>query len=479
MISIRAGIPLLGLLAVHTAEALEASPPVVASIGLSGEPSVGPCVGGALSVTGRYLVFTCASSDLVAGDYNIRNDVFLFDRVTRVTERVSVDSAEQEYRFESFGGYPSADGRFVAFDSSAPLHPDLTLPYIDFGYSNPFLRDREAGTTDLLGRSSSGYVAPRMSALLRGISYSTQKVLFSTQFNLLTIVPPAVSPPPRQIYLRNWISGDIELVTATPAGGFSVLGGSTAALSSDGRFVAFLSAATDLGADNPDGTSQLMLRDMLTKTTRRLSYTASGGDFLGLPYSQSRAGEFSWDASLLAVRADSDELAGHGAIGRPDSYVVHTQTGFYELISTGHGGTRPDDSSYWPSISGDGRYVAFASRASNLLATPQLPGVYVKDRWTGELINISASLGAPGFQHTSNTSISADGTTVAFDWRFADDHPLLGGRSLIYTVQLRGTPVSAPVAVPGLRGAVLLALIGIFLVMGLIARAAFTQSKWM
>jgi hypothetical protein len=123
--------------------------------------------------------------------------------------------------------------------------------------------------------------------------------------------------------------------------------------------------------------------------------------------------------------------------------------------------------------------VVFASRASNLLATPQLPGVYVKDRWTGELINISAPLGAPGFQHISHASISADGTTVAFEWRFADDYPLLGGRSLIYTVQLRGTPVSSPLAVPALHRLTLWALAGLFLLLGLKALSTLSpRSPW-
>jgi Tol biopolymer transport system component len=474
MISIRGHVLLLALLVANTARALEASPPVVASVSLSGEASRGPCVGGTLSVTGRYLAFTCASSDLVTDDRNARNDAFLVDRVAGVAERVSLDSAEQEHRFDSYGGYPSADGRFVAFDSYAPLHPDLTFPYIGMGHLNPFLRDRGAGTTDLLGRSASGYVAPRMSAQLLGVSYPTQKALFSSQFNLLTSAPPP-PPPPTQLYVRNWTSGAIELVTATPAGSFSTLGGTgSASLSQDGRFVAFISDASDLGANNPSATPQLMLRDMQTRSTKRLSYTASGGEFAGPPYYQARAGNFSWDASLLAIDADSDELVGNGAIGRSDTYVVHAQTGFYELISTGFGGVRPDNGSYWPDISGDGRYVVFASRASNLLATPQLPGVYVKDRWTGELINISATLGAPGFQHISHTSISADGLTVAFDWRFADDYPLLGGRSLIYTVQLRGTPASTPVAVPALRGVALWALIGLFLLLGLRVRSTLS-----
>jgi Tol biopolymer transport system component len=433
-----------------TAAALEATLPVVASLGYGGGAAGGPCSGPLLSETGQFLSFACLSADLVANDGNNRSDTFLVDRVSGLTERVSVDSGGSEYFYDSFSGVPSTDGRWVVFGSYAPLHPDLSFPYLQFGFYNPFLRDRLGGTTELLARDvHGGYPSQSRSAVAYGVSFGERLVLLSTESNLLTSAPPPV-PRPYHLYLRNWETGALELVTATPSGEFSRSGATTAALSPDGRRVAFLSSGDDLGPANPSGTEQLMVRDRQTGTTRRLSYTASGGEFAGTPYYQLNAGVFSGDGKLLAFAADSDELSGNGAPARMDTYVVDTDSGQYELISTGHGGASPDNASFSPSISRDGRYVAFASRASNLLMTPQLPGVYVKDRWTGELINISASLGAPGHQEISNVSVSGDGSTVAFDWRFPDNFPVLGGRTLIYTVQLRGTPIASPVAVPTL-----------------------------
>lgn len=430
------------------ASALDASAPTLESLATTGGAAIGPCSGPFLSATGRYLTFGCTSDDIVPGDTNERGDTFIKDRNAGTTERVSVDSNEVQYRFSSGGGFSSADGRYVVFTSAAPLHPDLTFPYRDFGSSNAFLRDRQTGTTELLGRNNAGQFAPQTGATqLGGVSFPHTRVLFMTESNMIDESMPPLSRPV-QVYVRDWSTGVVTLVTRTPGGGLSMGQSTAGSLSANGRFVAFLSYASDLNSENPLGTEQLMLHDLTTGLTKRLSYTQSGGEFSGLPYYQSSSGQFSADGQLLAVAASSDELGPGDAIGFSDIYVVHTQTGRYELISSGFNGARPDNASFWPSISADGRYIAFFSRASNLLATPQLPAVYVKDRWTGELINISAPLGAPRSPSESRTAVSADGTTVAFDWRHPDADPTVGSRTLVYSVQLRGSPIAAPVTVP-------------------------------
>lgn len=455
-------------LAGSPASALDASASTLESLAFAGGAAAGPCIGPFLSTTGRYLTFTCASDDIVPGDTNERGDTFIKDRNTGTVERASVDSNGQEYRFGSGGGFPSVDGRYVVFTSAAPLHPDLTFPYTGGGLNNAFLRDRVAGTTELLGRNNTGHFAPQTGTTqLGGVSFSRTRVLFTSESNMIDGSTPPL-PRPVQVYVRDWSTGVVTLVTRTPSGAFSMAGTSGAAtLSPDGRWVAFMSYASDLNTENPTGTEQLMLHDLNTGSTRRLSYPQSGGEFTGVPYYQGPAGRFSGDGQLLVVAASSDELGPGDGIGFSDIYVVHTQTGRYELISSGFNGTRPDNSSFWPSISADGRYVSFFSRASNLLSTPQAPSVYVKDRLTGEIVNVSAPLGAPLNFWVSRTDISADGTTVAFDWRHPDADPVLGSRTLVYSAQLRGSPVAAAVAVPatGMRmltfGALALVLIGL------------------
>lgn len=458
-------VALLWLLA-PAVSALEADAPRMESLALTGAAAIGPCAGPFLSTTSRYLTFTCVSDDIVQGDTNERSDTFIKDRNTGLVERVSVDSNEQEYRFGSGGGFPSVDGRYVVFTSAAPLHPDLTFPYSGFGFGNPFLRDRQLGTIELLGRTAAGGFAPQTgSAQLTGVSFATHRVLFTSQSNMIDGSPPPI-PRPTQVYVRDWSTGVVTLVTRTPSGTFSVGNASASTLSADGRWVAFITYASDLGPENPSETEQLMLHDLTTGVTKRLSYTQSGGEFSGNPYYQ--GGGFSADGQLLVLEANSDELGPGDAVGFSDIYVVHTQTGRYELISAGFNGARPDNASFWPSISADGRYVSFFSRASNLLPTPQVPSVYVKDRLTGEIVNISAPLGLPRSPSESRTDISADGTTVAFDWRHPDADPTLGSRTLVYSAQLRGGPIASSVTIPAttprtlLLAAFALMLAGVF-----------------
>lgn len=432
------------------AMALTAGPPVLETHSYLGGPSSGPCGAPEPSVTGRYLAFTCAANDIVESDDMPLNDTFLLDRQTRQVSLVSVNSQEMQSPYSSAGGFPSADGGLVAFVSYGPLHPDLDFPYWDNGWSNAFLRDTQAGTTELVSRDHRGrYPQITGRALLRGAAMAQHLVVLSTASNLVSDVP---LPPGSndQIYVRNWANGSVELITATPDGQFSQYGGTGAAtISADGRFVAFMSGSDDLGPPNPGLDTHLMIRDRVARTTRRLSFPAQGGDFV-TPYYQGRVGRLSGDGRWLALDADSDEVATGDAPGLTDVYVVDTVSGRYELISTGYGGAAPDGASFEPAISSDGRFVAFFSRASNLLSTLQPRGVYVKDRQTGELLNISANLGASNTFHIPDTRISADGSTVVFDWWHANSVPGVGGRILIYSVQLRGSPSAAPVAVPSI-----------------------------
>lgn len=447
---------ILCMLFPHPVLALDVGAPVLETRHHLGGPAHGPCAGGWPSANGRYLAFTCRSGDIVVGDTNGTNDTFLLDRETGLVERVSVDSAgNQALIYSSGGGIPSDDGRFVAFTSTARLDPILDFPYFDFGWTNAFIRDRVAGTTTLAGKNAHGGYAVSGETQLSSAAMSKRLVVFAATADM---VGNTVGPVANQIYVRNWQTGQVELVTATPVGALSAFGGTgAAAISGNGRFVTFMSGASDLGPSNPTNATQLMFRDLQTGITRRLSFPAGGGEFSPGGYQQSREGHLTDDGRYIAVRINSDEIVPAGAPGRPDVYVVDTVTAVYELVSRGHDGQPPDDASLEIAISGDGRYVAFFSRASNLLPMPQPHAIYVKDRFTGELVNVTASLGpAPLF--IPNLRFSADGATLAFDWLHGPGDPLLAGRTLIYTVAIRGTPIAKARPVPAVSRGMLVAL---------------------
>src|SRR5205814_1263965 len=106
----------------------------------------------AISADGRFVAFVSAATNLVPGDTNGLSDVFVHDRRTRRTERVSVDSAGTQADGASASPALSADGRFVAFSSSATN----LVPGDTNGQADVFVHDRRTGTTERVSVDSAG-----------------------------------------------------------------------------------------------------------------------------------------------------------------------------------------------------------------------------------------------------------------------------------------------------------------------------------
>ena len=106
----------------------------------------------AISADGRYVAFTSYANNLVAGDTNGTEDVFVRDRVTGKTTRISVSSAGGQGNGYSNNSRISADGRYVAFSSDA----ENLVAGDTNGYDDVFVRDRVTGKTTLVSISSVG-----------------------------------------------------------------------------------------------------------------------------------------------------------------------------------------------------------------------------------------------------------------------------------------------------------------------------------
>ncbi|HET9771640.1 MAG TPA: hypothetical protein VFS16_12190, partial [Acidimicrobiia bacterium] len=149
--------------------------PSIVSLGLDGGGSDGASFTPAISASGRYVAFASAASSLVKRDTNGSEDVFVYDRKKRTTERVSLSSAGAQAGGASFDPAISADGRFVAFTSAAP---DL-VPGDDNGQVDVFVRDRQRGETVLASvgpqgaRGDGPSVAPAISADGRFVAFES------------------------------------------------------------------------------------------------------------------------------------------------------------------------------------------------------------------------------------------------------------------------------------------------------------------
>jgi hypothetical protein len=205
-----------------------------------------------------------------------------------------------------------------------------------------------------------------------------------------------------------------ESTSATSSQPTTASGGSYAtSVSSDGRFVAFESTAPDVLPGDTNGVSDVFVRDRSSGAVERASVSSSEAQGNATSYAPriSPDGRFvTFESSASLVSADTNGLS--------DVYVRDRQVGTTVLASPGVGGAPANGVSYLPSLSADGRYVAFHSAANNLVAgdTNGLVDVFVRDLQAGTTTRVS--VGAGGAQATGGASnlarISADGRYVAF-----------------------------------------------------------------
>src|SRR5207247_1588614 len=183
----------------------------------------------------RFLAFASDATSLVPGDTNGNTDVFVHDRQTGTTERVSVDSAGHEGNGYSQQPAISADGRFVAFTSDATN----LVPGDTNGVTDVFVHDRQTGTTERVSVDSAGNQGDRRSgnSLSRpAISAGGRFVAFASD---ATTLVPGDTNGDVDVFVHDRETGTTERVGERAVERpFGVTGPS---LSADGRFVAFAS----------------------------------------------------------------------------------------------------------------------------------------------------------------------------------------------------------------------------------------------
>jgi Tol biopolymer transport system component len=230
----------------------------------------------AVSGDGRFVVFWSLGSNLVTGDTNNQPDIFVRDRQTGTTSRVNVDSDEQE----SFGNVGtvqpgiSADGRYVVFKSSGDLAPGS-------GSWSIFIRDLELGTTEVVTETDGGIDFENL-----GVSADGRFVVFSSWSSLV----PSDTGFGKDVYVRDRMMGTTELVSVEQTGEEVIQGGTWPTVSDDGRFVAFSSSAPFV-SDDTNGSIDVFVRDLQTKSTERVSLGGSGQQL------QNAGGDFAADLS--------------------------------------------------------------------------------------------------------------------------------------------------------------------------------------
>lgn len=375
----------------------------VSSSNIDGNDSSG---GEALSANGRYVAFTSSANNLVAGDTNGFADVFRHDRVTGATIRVSVGPGGIQADEASTQCSISANGRFVGYRSKAT---NLVVGDTN-NIRDIFVYDCETGITSRVNLAPGGVEANRASQD-SALSASGRFVAFRSSANNLVANDTNGGT---DIFVHDRVTGVTERVSVDSAGNESTGGGKYPSLSADGRYVTFQSSAANLVPNDTNGTADIFVHDRLTGVTERVSVDSAGveGD------SASTNASISADGRYVAFQSASTNLVA-GRVGYFEVYVHDRVTGLTERVSNsistpGFGGNFQSES---PVISGDGRYVAFYSLANDLVGADTNVDwdVFVYDRQTGSTKRISES--ATGGQSNGMSvfpSISSDGRYVSF-----------------------------------------------------------------
>jgi Tol biopolymer transport system component len=186
------------------------------------------------------------------------------------------------------------------------------------------------------------------------------------------------------------------------------------AISADGRYVAFSSYASNLVSGDTNGSSDIFVHDTQTGTTTRVSLATDGTE--GNYPSSSHA--ISADGRYVAFASYASNLVSGDTNLATDVFMHDTQTGTTTRVSLATDGAEGNVHSWIPAISADGRYVAFHSEASNLVSgdTNGWSDIFVHDTKFGTTTRVSlATDGTQGNYHSLHPAISANGRYVAFD----------------------------------------------------------------
>jgi Tol biopolymer transport system component len=255
----------------------------------------------AVSGDGGRVVFDSGATNLVPGDSNGAFDIFVHDVRTSRTERVSVGPGGRQGNFESPLASISADGRYVAFQSVA----DNLVEGDTNGVGDVFVRDLKRGVTRRVSLSSTG------------------------------------------------AQGD----------GFSGLGNiNQIAISADGRFVVFLSQASNLVPGDTNEEPDVFVRDVRRGITRRVSVSSTGQEANGLTLAPSISA-----TGRFVVFVSAANLTSEGTNGFVQVYIRDRRKGTTRLVSAGTASELSEAGAVTPQVSMDGARVSFGSSSTNLV----------------------------------------------------------------------------------------------------------------
>ncbi len=371
-----------------------------------------------ISADGRYVAFSSDATNLVVNDTNGFADAFVFDRITRTIQLVSLSSSGTYGSSTSYPPVISADGHYVAFTSLATnLVPDDTNGQQSIYWGGDvFVHDLQAQTTDRVSIATNG----TQGDLSSGISINGTRAAISTDGRFVAFSSQATTLDSRDtnhlsdIFLHDRLLNSTVLVSLNSDGTPLGLDCSNPSISADGRFIAFEATPVNTLAD----------LDVYVYDTQTLQLTLASvasdetpGNFHSIGASVSADGHYVAFESSASNLVPGDTNSTSTVVG-VDIFVRDQFSGVTERVSVSSNGAQSNNNSTHASISADGRFIVFSSTATNLVPgdTNQHADIFVFDRLSDVIQRLSvADDGAQANGDSLNPSISADGRVVTFE----------------------------------------------------------------
>lgn len=291
----------------------------------------------------------------------------------------------------------SGNGRYAAFTTSQDLSgADGNLA------ADIYVRNLQTGALSLAS-AATGSNAP-LAGASSGASLSADGQALAFQY--------AASGALVDVMVKNLATGALANASTNSSGADANGHSYNAEISGNGRYVAYLSKATNLVAADTNNHDDVFVKDLQTGAVRNISTTAAGVQ----ADADSKEIAISADGRLVAFTSYAGNLVANDG-SNADIFVKDTVTGSLQRVSTDSAGNAANGNSDHAAFSANGRYVVFASQGSNLVQgdTNGTRDIFRKDLQTGETVRVSVT--ADGMQVTgdsSDASISGDGRYVVF-----------------------------------------------------------------
>lgn len=403
-----------------------------------------------VSANGRYIAFSSEANDLVLDDTNGYVDVFLQDTLsetnilvndlTNQTNPGPLSGLTNVYKTFLATIQPSisGDGRYVVFTGVANFQNDVPGDQV-------FLRDLQTGTTELVSSNykHNGTGFGDGNSFLPTVSNDGRFILYHSKADNLTTNSVSLNPQIENLFLHDrQYNTNYALTTAS-----SGIGITSASMTPDGRYVAYIGIANGNGANNLYVWDSQAAKIIYTNTSSYLFETSISADGRWVAYATSAFvgstlnaynlvgrtncfisnGSFSFHAGLqfsaddrFLVFSTQSALVGADMNGAYDVYLHDFQTGSNLLVSESFDSAdAADGASDWPVLSPDGRFVAYRSRADNIVPGDSngVGDLFLYDRSNNAtmLVSVSQTGNSTANSWSASPAFSGDSKTLVFE----------------------------------------------------------------